>query len=317
MKYSIAIPAYKVKFLEKCIVSILNQDYSNFELIIVNDASPEDIGSVVKNFDDNRIKYYINNTNCGAKNVVDNWNICLSYAKGDYFVLMGDDDELRPNYLSTFDKLIDKYPALDIYHCRSYIINDTSGIEGLTASWPEFESVFENIWHRMNGLRTQFISDFLYKREELNKRGGFYKLPLAWASDDISSFEAMFAKGIAHTQEPIFCYRQSNITISNSGSVDLKMEAISYEAQWYNEFIKKCKPENTIDFQFYQNIKLGLNKYLLSKRIETLAYSNIEKKSKFGCFLSWFKKRNIYQLKLQHIVYALILSLKKEKAKNI
>lgn len=317
MRYSIGIPAYKGKFLFKCIESILKQDYADFELIIVNDASPEDLYSIVRQFDDPRIRYFKNDKNCGAENVVDNWNICLSYASGEYFILMGDDDEMMPNYLSEFNNLIIKFPHLDVYHCRSFIIDDDSEIKSLTPSWPEFESVYENIWHRMNGLRTQFISDFLYKREELNKRGGFYKLPLAWASDDISSFEAMFAKGIAHTQKPIFCYRQSNITISNSGSVDLKMEAISYEAQWYNEFIKKCKPENTIDFQFYQNIKLGLNKYLLSKRIETLAYSNIEKKSKFGCFLSWFKKRNIYQLKLQHIVYALILSIKKEKAKNI
>ena len=87
MRYSIGIPAYKGKFLFKCIESILKQDYADFELIIVNDASPEDLYSIVRQFDDPRIRYFKNDKNCGAENVVDNWNICLSYAVGDYFVL--------------------------------------------------------------------------------------------------------------------------------------------------------------------------------------------------------------------------------------
>ena len=48
MKFSIAIPAFKAKYLKECIDSILAQTYKDFELIIVNDASPEDIDSVVK-----------------------------------------------------------------------------------------------------------------------------------------------------------------------------------------------------------------------------------------------------------------------------
>ena len=56
MRYSIGIPAYKGKFLFKCIESILKQDYADFELIIVNDASPEDLYSIVRQFDDPRIR---------------------------------------------------------------------------------------------------------------------------------------------------------------------------------------------------------------------------------------------------------------------
>ncbi|HHP1614846.1 TPA: glycosyltransferase, partial [Klebsiella pneumoniae] len=40
IKFSIGIPAYKAMFLDECITSIINQTYTNFELIIVNDASP-------------------------------------------------------------------------------------------------------------------------------------------------------------------------------------------------------------------------------------------------------------------------------------
>ena len=81
--FTVTIPAYKRKFFKEAIVSILEQTYPNWELVIVDDASPEDLNSVVREFDDSRIKYYRNDKNIGAENVVENWNKCLNYAKGD------------------------------------------------------------------------------------------------------------------------------------------------------------------------------------------------------------------------------------------
>ena len=54
---SVAIPAYKSEYLSEAIVSVLNQTYSNLELIIVNDKSPEDIYNIVSKFSDKRIRY--------------------------------------------------------------------------------------------------------------------------------------------------------------------------------------------------------------------------------------------------------------------
>lgn len=56
MKFTIAIPAYKRTFLKECIDSILAQTYKDFELIIINDASPEDLDSVVECYKDSRIR---------------------------------------------------------------------------------------------------------------------------------------------------------------------------------------------------------------------------------------------------------------------
>ena len=121
MKFSIGIPAYKAKFLKECVESILNQTYTDFELIIVNDASPENLDEIVLKFSDSRIRYYVNEINCGAENVVDNWNKCLEYSNGEFFILMGDDDIMHYNYLEEFERLIKKYPDLDIYHIPSPI----------------------------------------------------------------------------------------------------------------------------------------------------------------------------------------------------
>ena len=114
MLFSIVIPAYKSKYLGEAIESCLSQTYKHFEIVIVDDASPEDLNNIICQYDDPRIRSYRNDKNCGAIDVVDNWNICLSYASGDYVICMGDDDKLLPNCLEEYRKLIEKYPNIKV-----------------------------------------------------------------------------------------------------------------------------------------------------------------------------------------------------------
>lgn len=93
---SVLMPAFKAGYLENAIQSVLNQTVRNFELMIVNDKSPEDIDSVVDSFNDARIRYYKNKENIGKDDFVKNWNHCLFYATGEYVCFLCDDDEYSP-----------------------------------------------------------------------------------------------------------------------------------------------------------------------------------------------------------------------------
>src|SRR5690606_42120426 len=95
VKFSICIPAYKSRFLQECIQSILRQTLDNLELIILNDCSPEPVEEIVFQFEDSRINYVKNSSNVGSLNLVDNWNKCLSLAQGEYIMIMGDRSEER------------------------------------------------------------------------------------------------------------------------------------------------------------------------------------------------------------------------------
>jgi glycosyltransferase involved in cell wall biosynthesis len=311
IKFSVAIPAYKSKFLKECIESIITQTYKNFELIIVNDASPEDIDSIVNEFKDERIRYYKNDKNFGAENVVDNWNKCLSFATGEYFVLMGDDDKMESIYLEEFTKLINKYPNLNVYHCRSYIIDEKSEKVLLTQSWPEYESVYENIWHRINGYRNQYISDFVYQTRSLIEQGGFYKLPLAWASDDISAYIAMRDKGIAHTNKPIFNYRKHNLTISTRGDSVLKMKAILEEKEWFDIFFKDKVPQKECDRIVFQAINHKLQIYCFKKKADVIARSLNEQIVKYLFF--WLNRGKKYKINKILVFYGFCLYLKNKQ----
>ncbi|WP_162198269.1 glycosyltransferase family 2 protein [Geofilum rubicundum] len=270
--FSIGVPAFKAAFLKDCIQSILNQTYENFELIIVNDASPEDLETIVSFFNDDRIKYHCNEHNFGALNVVDNWNKCLSYAKGDYFVLMGDDDLMEPDYLINFKSLIEKYPQLNVFHCRSNIINESSELIGVTPSWPEYESLCENIWHRLFTNRVQYVSDFVYRTEVLRSNGGFFKQPLAWASDDITAYMMIDVYGIAHINRPLLNYRRNPKTISSTGNVNFKLMAIKNEISWIKEFVAGVKPIEKKEYLLASLIENNIAKYQIKKQAYTCVH---------------------------------------------
>ena len=139
---SIAIPAYKVKFLSEAINSILRQTFKDFELIIVNDKSPEDITSIVSAFNDDRIRYYINEENIGRKDPVQNWNKCLSYARGKYFSLLCDDDLYEPTFLEDMLRLKSKYPDVKVFRSRVKVIDSEDNVISYYPSSPEYESCY-------------------------------------------------------------------------------------------------------------------------------------------------------------------------------
>ena len=128
VKYSFVLPAYKARFFREAIESILNQTYSEFELIIVNDASPEDLDSIVNSYSDERIRYYRNKENIGGRDLVAQWNECLSYTQADYVILASDDDVYSPLYLEKMDELVCKYPDVYVFRPRIQIIDSSSSI---------------------------------------------------------------------------------------------------------------------------------------------------------------------------------------------
>jgi len=280
--------------------------------VIVNDASPEDIDSIVHAYDSPRIRYYKNEVNRGALHVTDNWNKCLSLALGSFFVLMGDDDIMDRRYLEGFEALIERYPACGVYHCRTKIIDENSQAVRLSEPRPEFESVYDSVLERMTGGRIFFVSDYLYRTETLRKVGGYYKLPLAWASDDITSYLAAMDHGIAHTNEPLFMYRQSALTLSSTGNIMHKMDAIMQEGVWLEAFAARA-PSNEVDQLLLVSIRREIRKFIQKKKIRTICSSG---DGVIGILFKWFGRRKKYTLSVSEIFYAAAMRVV-EKRKSV
>lgn len=95
---SVCIPTYRgAEYLAQAIDSVLAQTLTDFELVIVDDQSPDDTEAIVARYTDPRIRYLRNPVNLGPEG---NWNRCLSEARGTYFKLLPHDDLLHPDCLT-------------------------------------------------------------------------------------------------------------------------------------------------------------------------------------------------------------------------
>ncbi len=94
---SVCIPAYLAEAdIAEAIRSVLAQTLDDFELVIVDNHSPDRTASIVEAFTDPRIRFFRNATNIGPEG---NWNRCLAEARGRYFKLLPHDDLLHPDCL--------------------------------------------------------------------------------------------------------------------------------------------------------------------------------------------------------------------------
>ena len=312
IKFSVLIPAYKNRFLRDAISSVLNQQYQNFELIIVDDCSQENLKATVDLFSDSRIRYYRNEKNCGAVDVVDNWNNCLNHSSGNFVICMGDDDILLPNCLEEYIRLIEHYPGLAVYHAWTEIIDEESKVYDIQEHRPAFESAYSLAWHRFTCRYKQFIGDFCFNREDLLSEGGFFKLPLAWASDDITAVRAALKAGVANTQVPCFQYRMSKLSISNNGPDEIKFQASIKEELWYKKHFspEKCTALSGIDRLYADLIYSMLPGYFSQKR-KMLISHDIEKHP--VRLFHWLKKDYKDAADARTIMLGLIKSILRRK----
>jgi len=122
-RVSVIIPAYdRPDMLQEAIVSVLDQTYDDFEVVVVDDGSPEPLEPVVEQFDDNRIEYHRLEENQGA-NVARNTGIEKS--SGDYLAFLDDDDRWKPTKLEDQVVILDKKPDIGlVYTGQEFVDSD-------------------------------------------------------------------------------------------------------------------------------------------------------------------------------------------------
>lgn len=134
-RLSVCIPTYRGEaHLKAAIDSVLAQDFTEYELIILDDHSPDRTSELVASYRDARIRYLSNETNLGPEG---NWNRCLAEARGKYFKLLPQDDVLNPGCLGRQIEVLeqDEEESIALVFCARHII-DHSGKVITTRGYP-------------------------------------------------------------------------------------------------------------------------------------------------------------------------------------
>lgn len=123
IKFSVIVPLYnKEPYVEKALRSILEQTFTDYELIVVNDGSKDnslDVAEkVLAGVENARI---INQENAGVSTARNNG---VAASKGDFICFLDADDWWEPEFLAEMDRLIEGYPEAGIYGTGYTIINE-------------------------------------------------------------------------------------------------------------------------------------------------------------------------------------------------
>ncbi|MFT3893193.1 MAG: glycosyltransferase family 2 protein [Anaerolineales bacterium] len=124
-KVSVVIPTYGgADFLGEAIQSVLDQTFHDFELIVVNDASPDDTDSVIQKFNDPRLRYIKHEKNRGVGHARKNG---ISQSRGEIIANLDQDDLFHPDKLRLHVEYFDAHPDVGCTYNSRYEMYPSSG----------------------------------------------------------------------------------------------------------------------------------------------------------------------------------------------
>ena len=169
---SVLIPTYNVeRYVEQAIRSILEQTYSNIELIIVDDCSTDNTYQILEKLskEDSRIKLQKNEENL---KICKTLNKGLSVASGNYIARMDGDDVSRPDRLEKLKTFLDNNPEIDLVGSQTELIDEDGRVlsQKKHLRTPRFITFG-------NKFMCSVLHIWLCRREVYDRLGGYREIP--------------------------------------------------------------------------------------------------------------------------------------------
>ena len=244
---SVVVPVYRVeKYLDHCIQSIAEQTYSNLEILLVDDGSPDGSGAICDRWAarDSRIRvFHKQNAGAGAAR-----NTALDAARGEIITFVDSDDYLHPNMFSHLCGLMKD--GVEIAECEIGIterddlaMDDGTGAEILVCETEEALRL-----HIQDEVFRQTPPNKLYRRECV----GDIRFPEGNLIDDeFFTYKVLGnARKLAHSCACMYAYRQQSGSAMHKPNslrrlqgLDAKLQRLGYFEQRFPGLVREAKAD--------------------------------------------------------------------------
>lgn len=289
-KVSIIVPIYKVEtYLPQCIDSIINQTYKNIELILVDDASPDNCGKICDDYASRDARIIVIHQENGGLSGARNAGVAI--ATGEYVMFVDGDDYLSENAVSIVVSAMES-KQLD---CLMFNVNLIDGDCKRLIGQQSFDDVCDGLafLERMTNANVLWVMVWLYcyRRSILTEYALQFKTGIVGEDEHFTPRAVLFCKRVTYIDKPLYNYvkRPDSITTTSDTKKIIKRyeNVIStlYELEhFYNEHIPRDKGKVLRE--------LSANKYLRCAAI--LKHYKRLKKVDYE-----FLKRNIFTTKMK------------------
>lgn len=156
---SVIIPAYNhEKYIKKCLESIINQTYSNLEILVEDDCSTDNTKEIIKEIKDKRIKKFYSKENKGVVNIV---NELLDKCTGKYIAVIGSDDIWYPTKIEEQIQIFKENPKLGAVFTEADLIDENG------TKYKKSDKFDENVFNYTNMTSSKRLRLFYEKGNHL------------------------------------------------------------------------------------------------------------------------------------------------------
>ena len=280
-KISIIVPVYNAqKTIARCIESILNQDYKDFELLLIDDGSKDDSGNICDGYagQDERVRV-IHKENSG---VSDTRNQALKEAVGEYLQFLDADDWITPNATRLLVESMEKNNCdmviADFYRVIGERLSHKGSIDedGVLSRENFANLMMENPADFYYGV----LWNKLYKKEIIEKHHLNMNPKISWCEDFMFNLEYIrYCENIYVLQVPIYYYvKTKGSLVSQSMTLAKTIRTKLMVFEYYNEFYKQVLSEEE-----YEKKRLQIYSYLMDVASdETVPPALISNSKKLG-----------------------------------
>lgn len=214
------MPAFnKAKFIGQTVQMVLDQTFTDFELIIYNDGSSDNTVELVKNFTDPRITL-IDRPNLGPPHPL---NAILAQAKGEHIIIMHDHDIFHPELLEKSVRALDEHPKAGLVLQGNATINEDgqTGFRPQLLGLPIYNNglAFAEQW-LLQPTRTdsQFHACCMVRRTAYEAVGMHYDPAFGWYADLDLWLRLLFKFDFLYLDEILYTFRtrEANHALSNN-----------------------------------------------------------------------------------------------------
>ena len=233
--FSVVIPTYNcADFLKRALISVFDQTYQNFEIIVIDNSSIDETKNVIKSFNNQKLKFIELNNN-GI--IAHSRNQGIKKAKGDWIAFLDSDDYWEPEKLDRVKHRIEQKPGAILFcHDEWYVIN---GVRKSRLRYgPNDKNLYEKLLFNGNCLSTSAVC---LRSDIANQTSGFSE-----RRDFISTEDYEYWIRLSQLGEVVFineilgewCVHDSNDSVSNPQKHANAIIAVSdyHFGLWLNKF---------------------------------------------------------------------------------
>jgi glycosyltransferase involved in cell wall biosynthesis len=208
-KVSVCIPTYNYgNYIAETIESVLAQNFSDFELLIIDDCSKDQTADVVESYarKDPRVRFIVNKVNLG---MVENWNSCIAEARGEYIkFVFGDDLLASPDAVGRMVFLLDNDNSVSLVCSARNLIDESSKVKKIESHFDTGIIEGTDVINRCLASQGNLIGEPSVVMFRKNQAGRGFNTNYKQIVDLEMWFHLLQQGSFAYINEPLCSFRQ-------------------------------------------------------------------------------------------------------------